>query len=1693
MEIIRIQVKLNGEQPAIKQLERIDTLITDINKRQVNVKVNNGEAAAANKSVQELGTSAGTAAKQSKLLGDTLSMIKFTAIAAAIGGVTAAMKGALDAMKGVDTQLTNIQKVSNMTQVELDRLGDKAYSTASKYGVAAEEYLSAVYTFQKAGLGDSAEQLGELATKTMLVGDTTADVASKFLIATNAAFGLGGSMSALSTVVDEADYINNNYATSLDKLAAAMPIVASTSANLGMSVEQTMAVIGTITSITQETGTKAATAWRALAMNITGELGSIVDETGETIEVTQQSVESIADAMRIYGNDAVKAAQQTGQLINPMDAVISLAQAYRDGLLTDIELQNILMNVGGKLRTNQLTALVKDLASETSIYYDIMSNLPNAAGTADAEIGIMLSSWESKTEILKNTWTEFIQKTISTDAVKGVLDVATALLDFGDNLAEVVVVLGSAATAIKVISTAYKTHSAAIAAAKLAQGSFATETAKATAELEAQQAAQTAATAASKLWVAGIAAGITVITVAIQALQQYRESQIEAARAAAEEHANNAESYKAEADSLDQLIAKYKELASDGISTDEQEQVAKIQDAINALIGDEFYAVELVNGAYDDQIAKLEQIQTAIEGRTQVELEAARKEAEIALIRSTRGLLGEAKGGAYSSAGADRSIFNDLSAFSFDDAWDSFSGSDMSQIRFQWGKTGEEIVATYDDISEAISRMSEQYSGAELASNGLYTWLQKNQAEVRDAVETYRSMMEDANGDADKQAEAEQAFQEAMDAVAESADGAAEAINRVTKAKAELDDALNAPAQDAAFTSIAQVYKDFMDEVDSGRINSNAFWKDAEFLLGPEVMAQVGDNYEEVIRLIEESRLGEVFAGTNENAKDFIDALNAAADAEGNVADGAAQIREENGKTKVVVNSVGDLAKAWGMTEDQVFAALQALQEFGAFDFDGSTLLEYLDYLGVAFDELSGFNFTNVVQQLSALGYPAQYIKDIVDRLQAMNAIDMGGFTGSIADIQAVLGGATDAATVLNSELSDVGDKSFSRTTSGLQGVGDAAGGSQKNVQNLITTLDRANGKRVTTTFQQNYVTNYSTNYTTTGSASSASNRMALQQAVANSGLRFATGTSNAPGGPALVGDERSPDGSPRPELISDRGGMYLAGTSGPEIVRLNPGATVFTASETRDILQGHVRAYATGTTTKITIRYNANGGSGGPSTTTATKGKASYLSNLRPTRSGYTFLGWGRTASATSAVWQPGGTITAYSNQTLYAVWRKNATTSSSSSSSKSTSSSSTTKSSTSNATFDNLKTVTPSYTAASTATYQNTPMTNTSSSGSGYSGSTSYTTSTSSYSDGGGSYYSGGGGGGGSYSSGGGSSSTTESEPDPRDVLRDKIAEDLKQREYQIWLGQKNGTMTPQQVIQAYQSAMAAVHDYAEQFRKMGEGENSQYVQDLVKQWWNYSDEVKDIQSDLIDEMKDAVEAQLDEAEKIRDERIKAIKDAADAEEDLNELEERRLALLEAQDALLNAQSQRTVRIYNAATGQWEWVADAASVKSATDSVAKAQKALTETATEQAREAQIAAIEAEYDKLTEAWDDILKGLEEPSRALSTILNELKATGTDAEKKAAGSTGTLSENIATAILTMNAKGSATDIDGKSIMYGASPNAMGGVVVGTASTTSDGGVNYYINGVEISGAQAESMTIADLARSLSTLAIYNNS
>lgn len=79
---------------------------------------------------------------------------------------------------------------------------------------------------------------------------------------------------------------------------------------------------------------------------------------------------------------------------------------------------------------------------------------------------------------------------------------------------------------------------------------------------------------------------------------------------------------------------------------------------------------------------------------------------------------------------------------------------------------------------------------------------------------------------------------------------------------------------------------------------------------------------------------------------------------------------------------------------------------------------------------------------------------------------------------------------------------------------------------------------------------------------------------------------------------------------------------------------------------------YAVWQANTYTVKYDANGGTGAPANQTKQYGTTLKLSSTIPTRANYNFVGWGTSASSTTATYAAGGNYTNNAAATLYAVW---------------------------------------------------------------------------------------------------------------------------------------------------------------------------------------------------------------------------------------------------------------------------------------------------------------------------------------------------------------------------------------------------------------------------------------------------------
>lgn len=358
---------------------------------------------------------------------------------------------ATDELKAMNAEMVSIQKVTGATDADMERLKNSAFEVAGALGSTPSDYLSSVTKWAQAGYKGLSEQLGELSAKTQVVGDVNEETANKFLLAVDAAYKYKGNIDALTRVLDGANEISNNYATSVEKLAGGMGIVSSLAEQAGMKVEETMAAIGTITAKTQESGNSAARALRALILNIQGSTEIEIDaETGErwTEDEIQRTAAALGDlnvATREYKNGIM-------ELRNPMKVIGELAEKYQKGLVTEAQLQEVVASLGGKVRSNQLMALIQGYET----YTNMIETYKDAVGSADQELEIYLNGWEAKSNRLVAQWTQFIETFKATDISTGILDFGNAILEFANSggiptLASQVLTLTAAITGLNMV------------------------------------------------------------------------------------------------------------------------------------------------------------------------------------------------------------------------------------------------------------------------------------------------------------------------------------------------------------------------------------------------------------------------------------------------------------------------------------------------------------------------------------------------------------------------------------------------------------------------------------------------------------------------------------------------------------------------------------------------------------------------------------------------------------------------------------------------------------------------------------------------------------------------------------------------------------------------------------------------------------------------------------------------------------------------------------------------------------------------------------------------------------------------------------------------------------------------------------------------------------------------------------------
>lgn len=1052
-----------------------------------------------------------------KLLGDDFVKIAakqaaWQLLGAAVAGVKNSLSDALATMKEVDSELATIRKVTGMSESEAAALGKGSYSIASKYGVEANEYLQNVGTFARAGYKEASEGLGELAIKTQLVGDATQEIASQFLLSADAAWKYHGNVEQLSLVLDKANEIDNNYATSIQKIAEGFPIVANVAAMAGMSVDQTMAALGTITATTQESGTKAATALRALILNI---LGDTTTEISEGVTATEESVNSLGQILKKYAPEAVAAAEATGKLINPMEAIEALSKAAKDGLLSEADLMSMVSALGGKLRTNQLLALLENF----DMYTDMLDTMTTAFGSADKEYQVMMDTWEAKANVLKNTWTEFISNLVDTKAIKGGLDVITGFIKVLDSD------FGHFAITVAGVTAATALFSKGLAALNAtAFGSTITGMLKSVTDLKAGIALLTETMLANPLfWVAAGTAAIYGIVKAVDALTVTYDEQVE---------------------KVEELESAYEAAYGQGSRLDE------LRNKTSALTEAEKEELKILEAR-----AKVQQL--LIDGEKQKEYQLWKGGWTNTY---TNGVWDE--NGTYTGESSTSKAQERLKGFRSEvekltKAYGELDKDGIPKMTNREFATGlAEIASRYSDIVDQVENYKD--AGFEIPQ------------ELQDIVDLYNELNTYAAELAGTEGDLASSASEAGDALESAAQNAASLNDEISGAAGALSDfqqAVNALGDpQATLKGYADIFEQIKQDLSEGKINSATLQVARDQFLTEEQKRALNYNIEDENAVIQKSVL---FTHDASTAMDgLIEKARAAADEMGNIylnGEKVAQVVEDGAEASVKFDSIKDLAAALEEPEQIVEAILATTRDYTTDVIrsaeDAKTVIDEVNRLLEETGGIAGSSAQEIVNAIAQATGAAtgEDLKNIITELQNLGLIDLSNL--SEADLTNLISQALNLADA----ESKIDKNPHIEVTADTKGA-------EKNVDNVQGKVDELHGNTVTvnvdTSAGERRLSWFQSLLQSIGRTAVTATVGVVTNAITggrSSGALKRRAKGGKGGGWAVVNDERT-DGS-APELILDGDRAYIANDGKPAMVHLSPNATVLTADQTKDAL----------------------------------------------------------------------------------------------------------------------------------------------------------------------------------------------------------------------------------------------------------------------------------------------------------------------------------------------------------------------------------------------------------------------------------------------------------------------------------------------------------------------------------------------
>lgn len=349
-----------------------------------------------------------------------------------------AVKQMVSASIELDTAMTELKKVTDESDATYDKFLENAESRAKKVGASLSDVVTASADFARLGYNiDDASKLADVATVYKNVGDGIQDIseASESIIATMQAFGMGAD-EAMS-IVDKFNEVGNNYAISSEGVGEALLRSAAAMKAANNTLDETIALATAANTVVQDPE-KVGTTLKTVSMFLRA-AKTEAEDAGESTEGMASSVSELRDEILALTGNKVDIQIDDDTFKSTYQILKELSEVWDE--LTDVSQANILEMVGGKRNSNVVAAMLENF----SIAEEALETSANAAGSAMAENEKYLDSVQGKLDLMKAAFQALSSDLVSSDLMKGVIEVLTAIINAVDTIVEKIGALGTIA------------------------------------------------------------------------------------------------------------------------------------------------------------------------------------------------------------------------------------------------------------------------------------------------------------------------------------------------------------------------------------------------------------------------------------------------------------------------------------------------------------------------------------------------------------------------------------------------------------------------------------------------------------------------------------------------------------------------------------------------------------------------------------------------------------------------------------------------------------------------------------------------------------------------------------------------------------------------------------------------------------------------------------------------------------------------------------------------------------------------------------------------------------------------------------------------------------------------------------------------------------------------------------------------